>query len=142
MVNVNLPGPLLMVMKILTILALLLDFCTDCIFLAHTGDWDIHSGIEPKSYNHWNIGANIGFYINISVLAWMLISLFLAIVDILSLVGVNAFQEFAQSLIKAIIILALGIAELGVVADLGIAAGSITIILGVVWVILGIMPLL
>lgn len=132
--ELTLPKIVIQVLRIFTILCLFLDFCTDCYFLSDSGSWKIRTGLKPNQRYD-----NLFFYINISVLAWLLLSIFLAVVEICMLFEVKVFEVFSNGIIKPVIIVIMGIAHLGICGDLGLACGILTLFAGAAWLVLSIL---
>ena len=137
---VNLPKPVWYVLHIFTACCLALAAITDIIFLAwNEARWSIHSGFSVERYT---AAVNMGFYLNISVLCWCIISILLAIVEIGLMLDVKFFERFRIAFVRPVIYIIMGVATLGVCADLGIATGTLTIIAGIVWLIIEILSAL
>ena len=111
-------------------------------------DTSIDSGwAPPKHYDKWDpkdpddrrnyTWVNYGYFIQFSLFMFGLIALIFAIIEI-GLFIVPQFFEFANSMVlRGVVYILVGIAVLGAANDLGIAAGSMSIIIGAVMLILG-----
>ena len=120
-------------LRVLTIASLLLSFCVDCYFLSRKLPWDIHLGIKPKDYS-----TNLGFYCKMAAIIFMLLSIFIIVVEILNIADTLIFEDFDVSIQKSIIVLCIGLGHLGMCGDLGFSSGIITLASAIIWVIIGI----
>ena len=132
--ELSIPKIVLQILHIFTALCLLLDFCCDCYYLSDAPPWKIRTGVDPKIRS-----GNMFFYMNISILAWLILSFLIAVVEICLLFEVKWFEQFGTGIIKPIVILLMGIAHLGVCGDLGLASGILTLFAGVAWLIIAIL---
>ena len=101
----------------------------------------LHSGYEPPKHghdrDHWYGWVNSHYFIQFSLFMFGLIGLIFAVIEI-GLFIVPQFFEFANSMVlRGVVYVLVGIAVLGAANDLGIAAGSMSIIIGAVMLILG-----
>ncbi|KAH0790847.1 hypothetical protein GPJ56_005268 [Histomonas meleagridis] len=115
----------------------ILAFCIEVIagaayFCVFETGGTVKAGWKPKS------NRNVLYYVSYSYLCFGLINLVFAIAE-LGLIFVPKYFSFVDSPILRGVYYALnGIATLGVAADLGIAAGSMQMIIGVVMIIVAI----
>ena len=126
-----------LIKKIVCILAACIQIIVgaSCFYTYDKGHWDNHldSGWAPK-----HVGVNIGYFYGFALFMFGLIALIFAVIEI-GLFIVPQFFEFANSMVlRAVVYILVGIAVLGTSADLGIAAGSMSIIIGAVMLVLGI----
>lgn len=122
---------------------ILLHFCTSLI-LAFNAACDIY--FLTKSDIPWNVkfgqkvgkpSANTGYYTNMNIIFWMLISLFFFVAEIAMIFKVDFFYvNFYTTFYRPIIYIIIGIINFGICNDLGITAGAFLLIMGVVWLIL------
>ena len=132
--GIQIPSIAILIVRILTACALVIAAVADIYFLSQSEyGWEIKAGFEPKY-----VGANIMFYVNISVLIWCIFCLLFAVLEIGLCTGIAFFGKFNFLYLKGISYILLGIAHLGVCGDLGIAAGSLLLIFGVVSLLLDI----
>ena len=131
--ELQIPKILLQIFHVYTIICLLLCFCTDCYFLSLSKNWAIKTGSKPDCHT-----CNIGFYINMGVLGWLILSIFFAIVELLSMLDVKVLEQVANTIVKPIVILLMGFCILGICGDLGIASGILTLIAGAIWLVIDI----
>ena len=132
--GIQIPGIAILIVRVLTACCLIIAFAADVYYLVEAeGSWKIRGGIEPK----W-VSANIGFYVNISILVWCIFCILFAVLEIGLCTGIAIFGKFNFLYLKGASYILLGIAHLGVCGDLGIAAGSLLMIFGVVSLLLDI----
>ena len=122
--------------KIVCIIAACVDIIVGASCFYHYDrihhDSHLESGWEPE-----HVWVNQGYFILFSLFMFGLIGLIFAVIEI-GLFIVPQFFEFANSMVlRGVIYVLVGIAVLGTSADLGIAAGSMSIIVGAVMLILG-----
>lgn len=91
----------------------------------------LHGGHSPGS-GKW---VNMEFYNSYSVFCFGLISLFFAIAELGLVIKPELFAFVDSMILRAVIYFLKGIATLGTSGDLGIAAGSMEIIIGVTMVV-------
>ena len=119
-----------MAIHLLTAISLFLCFIADILYLAWTSSsWKISSGYKTDKQHY---GVNMGFYLNISVLCWLLTSIIFAVLEIGFTFSIGFFNKFRIGFVRGAAYIILGVAELGVCADFGIAAGSLIIICGAI----------
>lgn len=133
--ELTIPKILLQVFHIFTICCLALDFVTDCYFLAGKEySWKIHTGVNPKYRTY-----NMGFLLKMTALVFLLLAVFLIVVEVLSLFEIKIFEVFERGIVKPIVIICVGLGHLGMCGDLGLASGILTLVAGVVWLILAVL---
>ena len=118
----------------------ILSFCVQVIVCAaYFNDYSNHgncdgikSGYSPsKGYS-----VNSCHYYNFSLLAFGIISLLFAICELGLAIAPDKFKFVDSDVLRGVVYILKGIATLGVSNDLGIAAGSMEIIVGAVLLIL------
>ena len=72
------------------------------------------------------------------VLGWLLLAIFFAIVELLSMLEIKVLEQVANTIVKPIVILLMGFCILGICGDLGIASGILTLIAGAIWLVIDI----
>ncbi|KAK8852681.1 hypothetical protein M9Y10_017670 [Tritrichomonas musculus] len=133
--ELTIPKVLLQVFHIFTICCLALDFVTDCYFLSGKEfSWTIHTGVNPK-YRYYNMG----FLFNMAALVYLLLAVFLIVVEVLALLEIKIFEVFERGIVKPIVIICVGLGHLGMCGDLGLASGILTLFAGVIWLILAVL---
>lgn len=127
----------------------LFAICTNTIaaaayYLNFDGDQDITTGYSPRRGDNikWVKEVNIGFYINYSRFALGLICVVFGIIEILLIFIPDKLSFLSSALLRGVIYAFSGIAVLGCANDLGIAAGSLQLIIGAVMIIYGIITLI
>lgn len=120
----------------------LLAICTNAIaaaayYLNFNGNQDITAGYSPNKSE-----VNIGFYIHFSRFALGLICVVFGIIEILLIFIADKLSFLSSPLLRGIIYAFSGIAVLGCANDLGIAAGSLQLIIGAVMIVYGIIILI
>lgn len=120
----------------------ILAFCINVIaaaayFFNFRGGQDISSGHAPKEHGH-KTDYNLWFYVEFSRFAFGLICLIFAVIEILLIFIPDKLTMVDSPLLRGIVYIISGIAVLGCASDLGIAAGALQMIIGVVLVIFGI----
>jgi hypothetical protein len=115
-----------------------LAFCIEVIAgAAYFHDYQTYQGKLQSGYSpsFWWRTINWGWYASYSIFCFGLISLLFAIAE-LGLIVVPQYFGFVDSpVLRAVVYILKGIATLGVSNDLGIAAGSMEIIIGVVMLV-------
>ena len=126
---------------IITLLFLFLAFCVDVImgaaFFYDLNRIGIHISIEA-GYAPDAFHSNISFFNTLSLFIFGLTSLLLAISEILLFFIKEKLQFISSKILRGGIMIFIGIACLGVANDLGIAGGSMGIIVGAALVVYGI----
>ena len=124
------PRPLLIILHFFSFAALVIAGSTYSYFLSkNKQSWTIRTGCEVEN------SCNIRFYYNFSSVAFATISFLYAIVEFLMIFQIKQLSKVDLSLVKAIVYIVDGICVLGICGDLGIAAGSLTMAAGVIWVV-------
>ena len=128
----------LIILHVITAIANFISFCTACVGMDNYQSWDkswkIHSGCSPRR------PCNEGLLAKLVVLALMLLYLAALILEILLCLtpfvsAVKMFNRLRGGFIRACVYIVGGILLLSVAGDLGIAMGSIGLILGLIWLI-------
>ena len=134
MATIALPRTVWIIFHVLCLCGLLLCGITDIYYLAKlSGSWSIRTGYTPDNTS------NISFYNNISILVWCVFAFLFAIFEFCLLISIGTVKKFRIPYMRSVSYILLGIAELGVCGDLGIASGSIIIILGGFYLVLDIL---
>jgi hypothetical protein len=101
---------------------------------------DITSGLAPKGgskdgkggiWGYWR-NWNFGFYASYSVFCFGIMSVLFAVAELGLIIKPDWFSFVDSPVLRAVIYILKGVATLGVSNDLGIAAGSMEIIIGAV----------
>lgn len=130
---------------IVSILAFIIEIITCAsYFNMFSGKGRVKTGHKPSDGGGWG---NMGYYCDFSVFALGILSLTFAIVELLMVLRgfVSALQsikflEILESpILRGVVYIVKGIATLGTSGDLGIAAGSLELIIGVVIIVLSLM---
>lgn len=122
---------LLKALHVYSFAALVIGGSTCAYYLSISlGSWAIHTGCKPDR------SCNTGFFTNFSSLGFCIILFLYAIVEAMSFFQVERVKAFDVGYVKPIIYLISGICLLGLCGDLGIAAGSLMLVAGVLWVAL------
>ena len=119
----------------------ILSFCVQVIVCAayfneyshRSCDSSIKSGYAP---NEKYGSVNFCHYFNFSLLAFGIISVLFAICELGLAIAPDKFKFVDSDVLRGVVYILKGIATLGVSNDLGIAAGSLEIIVGAVLLIL------
>ena len=107
---------------------------------------DVHTGCDPGREagwypngpnRHWEGGkyCNQGYYLNFSLFALGLCCLLFAVAEIGLMIKPDWFKFVDSPILRGIVYIISGIAVLGCSGDLGIAAGSLQLIIGVVLIV-------
>jgi hypothetical protein len=95
-----------------------------------------HNGIQSGFKPAWlGGGVNMGWYGSYSIFCFGLISILFAVAELGLLFAPQYFGFVDSPVLRAVVYILKGIATLGVSNDLGIAAGSLEIIIGVVMIL-------
>ena len=99
---------------------------------------------EKDGHKWYGSFVNETYFVKFSLFMFGLIALIMAVIEIMLLIDcVAKYVEFAASMVlRAIIYVLTGIAILGTANDLGIAAGSMSIIVGGIMLILSIFEMI
>lgn len=121
------------VLHLITSAFLIFNGGCDIYFLSKNEySWSIKYGKNIKTSS-----SNVGFYVNISTLLWMITAFFFAICEICLIFKVEYFSSrFFTGLSRPFLYIAMGLVNFGICNDLGIIAGVFILIMAVVWLIL------
>ncbi|OHT12591.1 hypothetical protein TRFO_03611 [Tritrichomonas foetus] len=99
------------------------------MFESHT---DVETGCNPGNYGRF---CNASFYMAFSVFALGLVCLIFAIAELGLMIKPDWFSFVDSPFLRGIVYILSGIAVLGASGDLGIAAGALQMIIGVVLIV-------
>jgi hypothetical protein len=121
----------------------ILAFCIEVIAgAAYFYSYESHSGKIRTGWKPGDYSINAWWYMSYSVFCFGLISLLFAIAELGLIIQPEWFSFVDSPILRAVVYILKGIATLGMSNDLGIAAGSMEIIIGAVMLIFAIINLI
>ena len=121
------------ILHIFTGAVLIVSAACGALFLSKTTfSWKVGFG-----YSIYDESQNTGYFINVSVLLWVCVSILFAIFELLMICKVKPIvSALYHGYIRPILFIAMGIVHFGISNNFGIIVGILAIVVGIVWAIL------